>query len=184
MAAVLGLSDEDVAAACAEAAQGEVVEPVNFNSPSQVVIAGAAGAVRRALEVAKARGAKRAVPLPVSVPCHSALMQAAAARFAEALREASFKAPDIAYLSSVDAQPYSDPAAIRAVLERQLASPVRWTDTIRALSARGVAQLIECGPGKVLTGLNRRIERRPDLQFLAIDDLASIDAARALTTGS
>jgi [acyl-carrier-protein] S-malonyltransferase len=183
MAAILGLDDEAVEAACREAAQGEVVEPANYNSPGQVVIAGAAAAVQRAIGAAKARGAKRAVLLPVSVPSHSSLMQGAAVRLQERLAALEVRVPKIRYLSAVDARPHEDPQEIRALLVRQLSSPVRWSQTLSALSA-GLAQVIECGPGKVLTGLNRRIEKRADLTFLALEDPASLDAALAATHGA
>ena len=183
MAAILGLDDEAVEAACREAAQGEVVEPANYNSPGQVVIAGAAAAVQRAIAAAKARGAKRAVLLPVSVPSHSSLMQAAAVRLQERLAALEVRVPRIRYVSAVDARPHEDPQDIRALLVRQLSSPVRWSQTLSALSA-GLAQVIECGPGKVLTGLNRRIEKRADLTFLALEDPASLDAALAATHGA
>jgi len=183
MAAILGLDDEAVEAACREAAQGEVVEPANYNSPGQVVIAGAAAAVQRAIGAAKARGAKRAVLLPVSVPSHSSLMQGAAVRLQERLAALEVRVPKIRYVSAVDARPHEDPQEIRALLVRQLSSPVRWSQTLSALSA-GLAQVIECGPGKVLTGLNRRIEKRADLTFLALEDPASLDAALAATHGA
>jgi len=183
MAAILGLEDADIEAACGEAAQGAVVEPANFNSPGQVVIAGDAAAVQRAIEAAKARGAKRAVLLPVSVPSHSSLMRGAAARFKARLDEVSLRCPQIRYVSAVDAAAHADPDDIRALLVRQLASPVRWSDTLRALATADIAQVIECGPGKVLTGLNRRIERRDTLSYLALEDPASIDAALAATRG-
>ena len=183
MAAILGLDDAAVEAACREAAQGEVVEPANYNSPGQVVIAGAAAAVQRAIGAAKARGAKRAVLLPVSVPSHSSLMQGAAVRLQERLAALEVRVPKIRYLSAVDARPHEDPQEIRALLVRQLSSPVRWSQTLSALSA-GLAQVIECGPGKVLTGLNRRIEKRADLTFLALEDPASLDAALAATHGA
>jgi [acyl-carrier-protein] S-malonyltransferase len=183
MAAILGLEDADVEAACAEAAQGAIVEPANFNSPGQVVIAGEAAAVARAIEAAKARGAKRAVLLPVSVPAHSSLMRTAAQRLAERLRALALGRPKIRYVSAVDAAAHEDPQDIRALLVRQLSSPVRWTDTLRALSAAPIAQVIECGPGKVLTALNRRIERRDGLSFLALEDPASLEAALRATRG-
>jgi len=183
MAAILGLEDEAVEAACREAAQGEVVEPANYNSPGQVVIAGAAAAVQRAIGAAKARGAKRAVLLPVSVPSHSSLMQGAAERLQERLAALEVRVPKIRYVSAVDARPHEDPQEIRALLVRQLSSPVRWSQTLSTLSA-GLAQVIECGPGKVLTGLNRRIEKRADLTFLALEDPASLDAALAATHGA
>jgi [acyl-carrier-protein] S-malonyltransferase len=183
MAAILGLEDAQIEAACAEAAQGAVVEPANFNSPGQVVIAGEAAAVARAIESAKARGAKRAVLLPVSVPAHSRLMRAAAQRLAERLGSLSLGRPRIRYVSAVDAAAHEDPEDIRALLVRQLSSPVRWTDTLRALSVAPIAQVIECGPGKVLTALNRRIERRDGLSFLALEDPASVEAALRATRG-
>lgn len=184
MAAILGLEDAQVEAACQEAAQGGIVEPVNFNSPGQVVIAGQAEAVQRAMEAAKTRGAKRAVLLAVSVPSHSSLMRPAARRLEERLASVSVKAPRIGYLSAVDATRHEDPEDIRQLLVRQLASPVRWTDTVRALAAAGAAQIIECGPGKVLTGLNRRIEKRPDLDFLALEDSTTLTAALAAVQGA
>ena len=181
VAAILGLSDDEVAAACAEAAQGEVVEPANYNSPAQVVIAGAKAAVERAIEAAKGRGAKRAVLLPVSVPVHSSLMRPAAEEFAEALKGVKITPPGIDYISSVDAQAYADAESIRELLGRQLASPVRWTDTVRALSVYHIGQIIECGPGKVLTGLNRRSERRADTLVLSLDDPESMERVRTAT---
>jgi [acyl-carrier-protein] S-malonyltransferase len=184
MAAILGLDDADIEAACREAAQGSIVEPANFNSPGQVVIAGEAAAVQRAIELAKARGAKRAVPLPVSVPSHTSLMKAAAARLAERLRALTVRTPHVRYLSAVDATEHAAPDEIRALLVRQLSSPVRWSQTLKAIAASGVSQVIECGPGKVLTGLNRRIEKREGLQFPALEDMAGIDAALTLTRGA
>ena len=183
MAAILGLEDAQIEAACAEAAQGAIVEPANFNSPGQVVIAGDAAAVARAIEAARARGAKRAVLLPVSVPAHSSLMRAAAQRLAERLGALELARPKIRYVSAVDAAAHEDPEDIRALLVRQLSSPVRWTDTLRAVSAAPIAQVIECGPGKVLTALNRRIERRDGLSFLALEDPASLQAALTATRG-
>jgi len=181
MAAILGLEDAAIEQACREAAQGAVVEAVNFNAPGQVVIAGQAEAVQRAIEAAKARGAKRTVALPVSVPSHSSLMRGAAERLGERLKAVEIRAPRIRYISAVDAAAHDQPADVRGLLVRQLSSPVRWSDTVRALAATGIGQLIECGPGKVLTGLNRRIERRPGLEYLALEDPASIDAALAAT---
>jgi [acyl-carrier-protein] S-malonyltransferase len=183
MAAILGLEDAQIEAACAEAAQGAIVEPANFNSPGQVVIAGDAAAVARAIEAARARGAKRAVLLPVSVPAHSSLMRAAAQRLAERLGALDLGRPKIRYVSAVDAVAHEEPEDIRALLVRQLSSPVRWTDTLRAVSAAPIAQVIECGPGKVLTALNRRIERRDGLSFLALEDPASLQAALTATRG-
>ena len=177
MAAILGLEESLLGEACREAAQGAVVEMVNFNAPGQIVIAGDMAAVQRAVDIAKSKGAKRAVALPVSVPSHSSLMKPAAERFAIKLASIAISAPRTRYVSAVDAKGYSDPQAIRELLGRQLASPVRWPETVRAVTDGDVDQLIECGPGRVLTGLNRRIERRPDLQILSLDDVASLDAA-------
>ncbi|HKT74872.1 MAG TPA: ACP S-malonyltransferase [Steroidobacteraceae bacterium] len=179
MAAILGLEDADIEAACREAAGSGVVEAVNYNAPGQVVIAGQTEAVKRAIECAKARGAKRAVQLPVSVPSHSSLMRPAGQRLAEHLAAVEIRAPRIRYVSAVDAQAHEQPSDIRELLTRQLSSPVRWQDTVRAVAAREVAHLIECGPGKVLTAMNKRIERRPGLEFAALEDPASLEAALA-----
>jgi [acyl-carrier-protein] S-malonyltransferase len=184
MAAIIGLKDTDVEAACREAAQGGVVEAVNFNSPGQVVIAGEAAAVQRAMEAAKAKGAKRALPLAVSVPSHSSLMNGAAERLAERLADVEIRAPRIRYISAADATEHSDPADIRKLLGTQLARPVRWQDTVRAIAGSGVSQLIECGPGKVLLGLNKRIEGVTGVTFAALEDPAALDAALAATKGS
>ena len=184
MAAVLGLADADVVAACNEAAQVGVVEPVNFNSPGQVVIAGETAAVNRAIALARTRGAKRAVILPVSVPSHSSLMRKAAERFGQQLEKVELRPPRIRYISAVDAAAHSDPTDIRALLARQLASPVRWVDTVRAIAATGVTQLIECGPGKVLTGLNRRIDGVTGVSFAALEEPSSVDAALIALKGS
>lgn len=175
MAAILGLDDTEVIEACREAAQGGVVEAVNFNAPGQVVIAGAREPVERAIEAAKRLGAKRAVALPVSVPSHSSLMSAAAQRLGERLATVDFQRPRIRFVSAVDAAAHEDAADLRQLLVRQLSSPVRWSETVRALAAGGVSALIECGPGKVLAALNRRIDR--DLQSLALEDAGSLDAA-------
>jgi [acyl-carrier-protein] S-malonyltransferase len=183
MAAILGLGDEEVVAACAQAAQGAVVEAANFNSPGQVVIAGETAAVERAIELAKARGAKRALLLPVSVPSHSTLMLGAAERLRERLASVSVRAPEIRYVSAVDATEHAAPDDIRRLLVLQLSRPVRWTDTLRAIATPNIGQVIECGPGKVLTGLNKRIERREGLGFLALEDPASIAAALGATRG-
>jgi [acyl-carrier-protein] S-malonyltransferase len=179
IAAVLGLEDDAIAAACLEAAQGEVVEPVNFNSPGQAVIAGHATAVQRALEACKTRGAKRAVLLPMSVPAHSSLMRPAAEQFAASLLSAQLRAPQMAFWSPVDGLQHQDPEDIRSLLIKQLASAVRWSDLIRTLGAAGATTFVECGPGKVLTGLNRRIDKRPEAQCLALQDTASVQAALA-----
>jgi [acyl-carrier-protein] S-malonyltransferase len=181
MAAILGLEDAKVVAACLEAQDGQVVEAVNFNSPSQVVIAGDRAAVERAIAAASARGAKRAVLLSVSVPSHSSLMEPAARRLGERMADVAIRTPDIRYVSAVDGLEHSEPADIRALLGRQLARPVYWTQTVRALLADGVQALIECGPGKVLTGLNRRIERRADLACLALEEPDAVAAALALS---
>jgi len=177
MAAVLGLEDEQVRAACAEAAQGGVVEAVNFNAPGQVVIAGEKAAVERAIEALKAAGAKRAVVLPVSVPSHCALMKQASERLAERLRTVTVRAPQIPVLHNVDVQTTQDPEAIRDRLVRQLYSPVRWVETVLALKAKGVTVTVECGPGRVLAGLNRRIDK--EMATPAVYDPASLDQALA-----
>jgi [acyl-carrier-protein] S-malonyltransferase len=179
MAAILGLEDAEVEQACREAASAGVVEAVNFNGPSQVVIAGEREAVARAIEIVKGMGAKRALPLPISVPAHSSLMREAGARLAERLGRVKVQTPSIRYISAVDALAHAQPEEVRALLIRHLSSPVRWQDTVRALAATGLKQLIECGPGKVLTGLNRRILREGEPATLAVDGPASIDAALA-----
>jgi [acyl-carrier-protein] S-malonyltransferase len=173
MAAILGLDEDAVRAACSEAAQGEVVAAVNFNSPGQVVIAGHAAAVKRACDAAKAKGAKRALPLPVSAPFHSALMQPAAERLQQYMQRIEFKAPRIPVINNVDVASYSDPARIKDALARQAYNPVRWVETIRAFSAQGVTHVAECGPGKVLAGMTKRIEG--SLESLALQDKASIE---------
>jgi [acyl-carrier-protein] S-malonyltransferase len=179
MAAILGLDDAEIEAACREAAQGEVVEPVNFNAPAQVVVAGLKTAVQRAIEAAKARGAKRAVLLPVSVPSHSSLMRGAADKLAARLSQTPLRMPDVPAVYTVGVRTHESGEGIRRALKEQLFSPVRWADTVRAMIAKGATTLIECGPGKVLTTLNRRVERRPDLTMLAVDDPATLDAALA-----
>lgn len=156
MAAILGLEDADVLAACAEAAQGEIVSAVNFNAPGQVVIAGNAAAVERAIEACKARGAKRAMALPVSVPSHCELMRPAAERFADAIAAVAWQAPQIALVQNVSAAVVADLQTLQRDLLAQLYSPVRWVESMVALSERGVTDLVECGPGKVLSGLNKR----------------------------
>ena len=157
MAAVLGLDDDAVRAVCAEAAQGEVLEAVNFNSPGQVVIAGNKAAVERGMEAAKVRGAKRALILPVSVPSHCALMMPAAEQLRSYLQTVAVGAPRIAVLHNADVAAYSDGEKIKDALVRQLYSPVRWVETVQAIHAQGISQAAECGPGKVLAGLNKRI---------------------------
>jgi [acyl-carrier-protein] S-malonyltransferase len=179
MAAILGLEDDQVVAACAEAAQGEVVEAVNFNAPAQVVIAGHASAVGRAIEAARARGAKRAVLLPVSVPSHSRLMVGAAERLAERLSAVEVRMPDVPAVYTVGVRTHESPDGVRRALKDQLFKPVRWSETVRVMLASGVGTLVECGPGKVLTSLNRRIERRPELKMLAVEDPDGLAAALA-----
>lgn len=177
IAAVLGLSDDAVRALCAEAAQGEVLEPVNFNAPAQVVIAGSASAVTRALARAKSAGAKRALALPMSVPAHSSLMAPAAARLAERLASVTLRAPAVPVIHNAHLQTATEPEAMREALVRQVASPVRWVDTIERMARAGARVFIECGPGKVLTGLNKRIAR--DAVCLAVQDPASLEEALA-----
>jgi [acyl-carrier-protein] S-malonyltransferase len=175
MAAILGLSDEDVIALCDEAAQGQVCEAVNFNSPGQVVIAGDAEAVERAMALAEAKGAKRVVPLAVSAPSHCSLMKPAAEKLAEKLADMNLSTPRFPVLHNVDVQHHADVDALRNALVQQLYKPVQWVKTIEALKAQGVEQLFEFGPGKVLTGLNRRIDRR--FPIAAVMDPASVEAA-------
>jgi len=186
MAALLGLDDAAVEAACAEAAQGSVVEAVNFNSPGQVVIAGEKAAVLRAIEAAKARGAKRAIELPVSVPSHSSLMKSAGVKLGQRLASIAIRTPRIRYLSAVDANEHTDPDDIRALLVRQLSSPVRWTATITALTvgegSGGVKYIVECGPGGVLAGLVKRIEKGRDTKGFSLDEPESLMAALAAVT--
>lgn len=177
MAALLGLEDAEVETACAEAAEGSVVEAVNFNSPGQVVIAGEKAAVLRAIEKAKARGAKRAIELPVSVPSHSSLMRAAGEKLGQRLAETQIRAPRLRFVSAVDARPHDSPDDIRALLVRQLSSPVRWTATIGSLSASGISRVVECGPGGVLTGLVKRIEKGRETQVFALDNPESFTTA-------
>lgn len=157
MAAILGLDDETVRAVCAEAEQGEICEAVNFNSPGQVVIAGNKAAVERGMELAKAKGAKRALPLPVSVPSHCALMKPAAEKLAEYLKNVTINTPIIPVLHNADVASYNDSAKIKDALVRQLYSPVRWVETVQMIYAQGVTNSAECGPGKVLAGLTKRI---------------------------
>jgi [acyl-carrier-protein] S-malonyltransferase len=157
MAAILGLDDEAVRAVCIESAQGEVLEAVNFNSPGQVVIAGNKAAVERGMEAAKTRGAKRALILPVSVPSHCALMKPAAEKLKIYLEGVAIAAPQLPVLHNADVAAYDDAAQIRDALVRQLYSPVRWVETVQKMAADGIGQAAECGPGKVLAGLNKRI---------------------------
>ena len=175
MAAILGLDDAAVIAACEHAAQGEVVEAVNFNAPMQVVIAGHKAAVERACEAAKAAGAKRAVVLPVSAPFHSSLLSPAAEVLARALAEVDVRSPQIPLINNDDVAMPTDPQDVRDALVRQAWHPVRWVETLAAMKAQGVTHVVECGPGKVLAGLIKRID--PALTGLAITDPASLDAA-------
>lgn len=175
MFAIIGLDNEAIAKACEESAQGQVVSPVNFNSPGQVVIAGNKEAVERAGAACKAAGAKRALPLPVSVPSHCALMKPAADKLAVALQEITFSAPQVVVVNNVDVRTEIVPEAIRSALVRQLYSPVRWTESVEFMAAQGVTSLLEVGPGKVLTGLTKRIV--DTLTAAAVNDAASLSAA-------
>ena len=177
MAAILNLSDELVRAACAEAAQGEVVQAVNFNGPGQVVIAGSKEAVARAMELCKAKGAKRALALPVSAPFHSSLMQPAADALKAYLEGVDFRATGVPLINNVDVNIESAPAGIKDALVRQAASPVRWVEIIQKMAAMGVTHVVECGPGKVLAGLTKRIDG--NLQGFALADRASLEQALA-----
>jgi [acyl-carrier-protein] S-malonyltransferase len=183
MAAILGLEDIDVEAACEEAAQEDVVEAVNFNAPGQVVIAGHAHAVARAVEAASARGAKRALSLPVSVPAHSSLMTPAAEKLRARLQDVEVSAPAGVAVYGVDVRTHSAPDDIRAGLVKQLHTPVYWASTVRTMIAAGATVIIECGPGKVLTGLNRRVDKNRDLKMLALEDAQSLEDALAAARG-
>ncbi|HWU35667.1 MAG TPA: ACP S-malonyltransferase [Methylovorus sp.] len=180
MAAVLGLSDEDVRAACAEGAQGQVVEAVNLNSPGQVVIAGHREAVERAMEAAKAKGAKRAILLPVSVPSHCALMQPAAAELKNYLQDVSIASSRIPVIHNADVEAHDDAASIKDALVRQLYSPVRWVETVQKINQQGIVQSAECGPGKVLAGLAKRIV--PELACVALISQAAMGEAQSQFT--
>lgn len=173
MAAILGLSDEEVRLACEESAQGEIVEPVNFNAPAQVVIAGHKAAVERACEAAKARGAKRALVLAVSAPFHSSLLTPASIRLQEYLKQVPFAAPQIQIINNVDVAVVNDAASIKDALVRQAANPVRWVETIQKMAEQNISHVIECGPGKVLTGLVKRIN--PAMTGDAFFDDASLN---------
>ncbi len=179
IAAILGLDVEDVRAVCRDAAEGEVVEAVNLNSPGQIVIAGHRNAVERAMALAKARGAKRALLLPMSVPSHCALMKPATDQLREYLTDVNVRVPTIPVLQNADVQSFSSVDAIKNALIEQLYRPVRWIETIHAIAAYGAATIIECVPGKILTGLNKRIDT--SLQCHAVTDIASLDAATAIT---
>ncbi len=175
MAAILGLTDEQVIAACDQASQGEVVQAVNFNAPGQVVVAGTSAAVTRAVESAKEAGAKRALILPVSVPSHCSLMKDAADELARSLADIKINTPKISVIHNVDVASHTSADGIRDVLAKQLYSPVRWVETIQALAKAEVGSLVECGPGKVLAGLNKRIER--DMTAMPVIDVKTLTAA-------
>jgi [acyl-carrier-protein] S-malonyltransferase len=173
MAAILNLDDAEVIEACAEA--GGEVQAVNFNSPGQVVIAGEKEAVARAIEACKAKGAKRALPLPVSAPFHSTLMQPAALRLKDYLQKVNVSVPAVNLVNNVDVAVVSEPEKIKDALVRQAASPVRWVETIRRMADSGVTHIVECGPGKVLAGMTKRIA--PQVQSLSLGDRASLEEA-------
>lgn len=177
MAAILGLEDADVLQACTEASQDQVVEAVNFNSPGQVVIAGDKAAVERAMEISKTRGAKRVLLLPVSVPSHCALMKPAAERLAERLSATTLRSPEIPVIHNVDVASHAEPDAIRQVLKAQLYSPVRWVETVQSLTDQGVSRLVEFGPGRVLTGLTKRINK--SVEAYPVYDPQSLQTALA-----
>jgi [acyl-carrier-protein] S-malonyltransferase len=182
MAAVLGLDDSQVRAACAEAARGEVVEAVNFNAPGQVVIAGHKDAVARAVEACKARGAKRAMPLPVSAPFHSSLLRPAGEKLKGYLEKVELSAPRVPVLNNVDVTVEDSAASIKDALVRQASSPVRWVEVVRAMAGRGITHVVECGPGKALAGMTKRIT--PEIQSLALADRASLEQALAALKGA
>jgi [acyl-carrier-protein] S-malonyltransferase len=182
MAAILNLDDENVRIACTEAAQGETVQAVNFNAPGQVVIAGHKSAVARAMEACKAKGAKRALPLPVSAPFHSSLMQPAAEQLRGYLERVEVTAPAVPLINNVDVETPREPRAIKDALVRQAASPVRWVEIIRRMAGMGVTHVIECGPGKILAGLVKRID--PQLQGIALADRAALEQALATIKGA
>jgi len=177
MAAILGLDDDQVISVCGQAAQGEVVSAVNFNSPGQVVIAGNVAAVGRAMDLAKQAGARRALLLPVSVPSHCSLMEPAAQAFANDLAAVSIKAPAVQVLHNVDVAMHDQPDAIRQALAAQLFKPVRWVDTVRAMHRAGITTIFEMGPGKILAGLNKRIDKT--MQAIAVQTAEDIEQALA-----
>jgi [acyl-carrier-protein] S-malonyltransferase len=179
MAAILGLEDLDIEEACREACQGEVAEAVNFNAPGQVVIAGHAAAVGRAIEGATAKGARRALALPISVPAHSSLMQPAAEQLRMRLESTPFAAISGIAVYGVDIKTHAGADGIRAALVKQMHTPVYWAATVRTMIAAGATQIVECGPGKVLTGLNRRVDKNRDLKMMALEDPDSLDDALA-----
>jgi [acyl-carrier-protein] S-malonyltransferase len=182
MAAILNLDDAAVRAACAEAAQGQVVDAVNFNAPGQIVIAGHKEAVARAMELCKAKGAKRVLPLPVSAPFHSSLMRPAAERLRGYLADVAVAAPGCQLINNVDVRIETQPQAIKDALVRQAAAPVRWVETVRQMRAQGVTHVLECGPGKVLAGMVKRIES--ELQSFALADKTSLELALTTLKGA
>lgn len=182
MAAILGLDDAEVIRCCEQAAEGEVISAVNFNSPGQVVVAGTAAAVKRMTEIAKAAGAKRVLLLPVSVPSHCELMRPVAAQMAPLLAAIEITAPSIPVLHNVDVVVHQDADAIRDALLRQLYNPVRWVESVQHITASGINILVECGPGKVLSGLNKRIDR--SIKALPVFDSTSLEQAIATVTGA
>jgi [acyl-carrier-protein] S-malonyltransferase len=177
IAAILGLEEAALKDVCAEASQGGVLEPANLNSPGQVVIAGHRAAVERGMALARQKGAKRAVMLPMSAPSHCSLMKPAAERLAERLEAIEVKKPIVPVIHNRFVQSFDDPARIRQALVEQLYNPVRWIETIEFLGHKGVKRVVECGPGKVLTGLSKRIV--PDIEYIALNDAASLAAASA-----
>jgi [acyl-carrier-protein] S-malonyltransferase len=182
MAAIMGGADDAVAAACAEACQGQVVEPVNFNAPGQIVIAGHREAVERAIALAKQKGAKRGVMLPVSAPFHSSLLKPAADKLAARLAQVAFAAPSTPVIHNVDVAEHATPEAIRAALAQQAASPVRWTATIQRMAELGVTHVVECGPGRVLAGMTKRIA--DGIEPYALIDGDALDETLAALKGA
>jgi [acyl-carrier-protein] S-malonyltransferase len=181
MAAILGADDETVAAACRKAAEGHVVEPVNYNAPGQLVIAGERAAVERAMQAVKELGARRAVMLPVSAPFHSSLLKPAAEQLAQRLAAIAFATPSIPVVHNVDVAPHADAPGIREALARQAASPVQWTRTIQYFAAQGITHVVECGPGKVLANLVKRIDDR--LEAFALTSASMLEDTRAQLAG-
>jgi [acyl-carrier-protein] S-malonyltransferase len=181
MAAILGLGDDEVRAACAEAAQDEVVQAVNFNAPGQVVIAGHKGAVLRAIDACKAKGAKRALPLPVSAPFHSSLMRPAAERLRSYLADVKVAAPRCNFINNVDVKVETQPSALKDALVRQAAAPVRWVEIVQRMREMGVTHVVECGPGRVLAGTVKRIEA--GMQSHALTDRATLEQALTAIKG-
>ena len=180
MAAILGLEDIDIDEACREASQGDVVEAVNFNAPGQVVIAGHAPAVARGMAIATSKGARRALELPISVPAHSSLMQPAAEQLRVRLESTAFTPTAAIAVYGVDVKVHGSAEAIRAALVKQLYTPVYWAATVRTMITAGATQIVECGPGKVLTGLNRRVDKNRDLKMTSLEDPQALDDALAM----